>query len=162
MSDRISRLAVRYKVVQLDGKDVIEYVVDDLTNKEVQTHFNRAYVTEEWKYCGTLAKEAKTRGWTIDFTEEQEPIDLRPVPEEIIDDKSKWDISQVYYSPSGEMVNIYIGDKWIVFVRNDVVSKTVNQLIEFNYDTVHEPMVIIPEGKFQPPFILIPKEIRWK
>lgn len=48
-----------------------------------------------------------------------------------------WDKSKAYFSPSGEMVAVFIKNKWTTYVRNDVVGQHVQDAIKLYDEKKH-------------------------
>lgn len=54
--------SVMFKTIDVEGYQVIVYIVDDLDNNMLAEHFVQALNREDFDYCAALAAEAESRG----------------------------------------------------------------------------------------------------
>lgn len=65
MSNRKYKLSQRFVVKEIGGSQVLMYVVEDLTDEEIQDQFIYYLDKEDYEYCDALKAEAKVRGFKL-------------------------------------------------------------------------------------------------
>lgn len=61
MNERKHRYSTRYKVIEVDGHQIMIYVVDDLDDELLQEHFKMALDKEDFEYFEAIRAEAMHR-----------------------------------------------------------------------------------------------------
>lgn len=61
MTPRKNPMAIRYKVIDVEGHKVVIHVVDDIEDEYLQKHFDNALARNDFEYCQAIKIEADKR-----------------------------------------------------------------------------------------------------
>lgn len=61
MDERVKRLSVRFKAEDIGGHKIIVYITNDLNEFELQYHYEKAVLKQDYDYMQAVVSEAKSR-----------------------------------------------------------------------------------------------------